>query len=148
MRRIGSFLRLPPAQRASLLRAALVVVAIRLALWVLPFRTLMRILPRAPRAGGDGPEGAVDDATRACVRAVAKVGAHVPRASCLTRALAAQVLLARGGRGSELRFGVARGAEGLEAHAWLVRGGEVVIGDREDLARYRPLPPLPSRARG
>ena len=57
----------------------------------------------------------------------------------LTRALAAQYLLARCGEPSELHIGAARTAErGITAHAWLAAGGRVVIG-AETMERYLPL---------
>ena len=67
-------------------------------------------------------------------------GRHLPGAgTCLTQALAAEVLLRRQGYPSLLHIGVLRGEEGqLEAHAWLKSGDKVVIGGGE-LERYTPL---------
>ena len=71
------------------------------------------------------------------VRAASK---GVPHATCLTQALAAQVLFARHAHAVDLRIGVAKGeAGGLEAHAWLEHGGRVVVGNVRDLGRYVPL---------
>ena len=71
------------------------------------------------------------------VRAASK---GVPRATCLTQALAAQVLFARHAHAVDLKIGVAKGdAGGLEAHAWLEHGGRVVVGNVRDLGRYVPL---------
>jgi hypothetical protein len=67
---------------------------------------------------------------------------RVPRATCLVRALAAQALLARHGHPSQLRLGVARGADrAFEAHAWLERDGQILIGGGPE-GRYVPLPAL------
>jgi len=64
----------------------------------------------------------------------------IPGASCLTQALALQRLLARAGRGADLRIGVAKdGASGLASHAWLEREGEILIGDNGELDRYSPM---------
>ena len=71
------------------------------------------------------------------VRAASK---GVPHATCLTQALAAQVLFSRYRHAADLKIGVAKGdAGGLEAHAWLEHGGRVVIGNVRDLGRYVPL---------
>lgn len=52
---------------------------------------------------------------------------------------------------SELRLGVRRSGDGLEAHAWLERHGRVLVDTREDgapfLAFERALPPQPLAAR-
>jgi len=58
--------------------------------------------------------------------------------TCLTKALATDTMLRRKGLASELRLGVRRGdgADPLEAHAWVECGGDVVIGEIEDLPEY------------
>lgn len=66
----------------------------------------------------------------------------VPRATCLTQALAAQIMLARRGVPSVLQIGVDRAADStgsarFEAHAWLEVDGLVLVGGTADsLARY------------
>jgi hypothetical protein len=57
------------------------------------------------------------------------------------RARSARLLLAQLGLGSTLSLGVAKTASGpLEAHAWLQRNGEVVIGgDVQGFALHRPI---------
>ena len=77
--------------------------------------------------------------------AVEATSRRVPGATCLTQALALQILLGRRGQASELRLGVSRGdAPGLQAHAWLESEGQVVIGAAER-DRYTALPALPRR---
>ena len=49
MNRLRQFLRLPQIERRALVDATLLVVAIRLGLWLLPFRTLRRVLARLAR---------------------------------------------------------------------------------------------------
>jgi hypothetical protein len=58
---------------------------------------------------------------------------------CLPTALAARYLLARRGVATVLRIGVTRAPGGLDAHAWLERHGEVLIGGRDAGVHYRPL---------
>lgn len=72
----------------------------------------------------------------------------VPAATCLVQALAADRMLRARGVVAELKIGVPPHASGeFEAHAWLEWEGRVVVGDREDLARFALLPDLP-RERG
>jgi hypothetical protein len=59
--------------------------------------------------------------------------------SCLPQALIGRLLLAAHGWTCEIRFGVQRPLEGgLQAHAWLERDGETLIG-ATPLPVYEPL---------
>ena len=71
----------------------------------------------------------------------------VPKANCLTQALAAQYLLARSGYRSQLRLGVAKDNAGrLLAHAWLLSDGKVVVGgSSRELASFTALPDLDTK---
>jgi hypothetical protein len=132
---VSKLIALPGARRRLLVRAFLTVTAFRAALSVLPFRWTRRL---AARDGGRTP--ATAPSREELVWAVSAAARHVPRATCLTQALALQALLTREGHDARLRLGVARGELGaLEAHAWLESGGRVVIGGPQ-AARFVPLP--------
>jgi hypothetical protein len=104
-----------------LLWRALVVVALtRAALWVWGVRGARRLARAASRPG---PRPRADRLPWA----VAAAGRLVPRATCLTQAIALQALLERDGLPSRIEIGVARGAA-FQAHAWLVAGNDVVLG--------------------
>jgi hypothetical protein len=63
---------------------------------------------------------------------------------CLARALATKVLLTRRGYPCDLKIGVAKNSVAqLEAHAWIEVQGRVIIGQLQDLERFKPLPALP-----
>jgi Transglutaminase-like superfamily len=138
MRLLRSFLHLSSAKRRLILQAVPLVAAVRVALWIVPFRMWRRSFARACRSLT--PLGSRRLHRREHVAwAVQQASRIVPRSSCLTQSLATQVLLARAGHPSQLRIGVARGARGdLEAHAWVESGGQQVIGARE-AGRYAPL---------
>lgn len=143
MKRLLSFLRLPPADRRLLIEAALLLGTIRLGLALLPFQTMRHLTGGLARVGRRLQ--AVEHASFERVGwAVTMVSRRFPSTcTCLTQALAAQVMLDRRGHPSRLCIGVARGAGGqLQAHAWVESRGMVVIGDLHDLARYVPLPSL------
>lgn len=140
MRSIRLLLGLSWPERALHLRAALLVVAVRLGLWLLPYRFWRRLMerpvrPQARRAAGRPSADAVASAIRA-------VSHRVPGATCLTQALAARALLARFGHSSSIRIGVAPAGGGrFDAHAWVECAGRVVLGGTaESLARYSVLP--------
>lgn len=119
----------------------LLVAAIRIALTVLPFAGVRRLVrrwgrrtPRLQRVGSRRVE--------TIAKAVARASRFVPGTSCLTRALATHVLLARAGRAPRLRLGVAHGPDGLQAHAWVETADGVAIGAGAPLLPLVPLPAL------
>jgi hypothetical protein len=139
---IRKFLCLPAVQRHLVLQAALLLVAIRLGLGLLPFRTLQRLLARLGQ-GSTASAQAGAAAVGSIVWAVVGVSHYVPGATCLTQALAARVLLARYGQQTQLRLGVTRSAAGqFQAHAWVEWQGRVVIGGSDAPLHFTPLPPL------
>ena len=85
--------------------------------------SLARLLSRMDARGTSG-SGAVANAL-AAARPVNLVAARL-RATCLTRSLVLQWILARRGIGTELKVGVRNRGDGLHAHAWLECGGVLV----------------------
>jgi hypothetical protein len=137
--RARRFLWLPAHDRRLLVLAWSALFLTRLGLWLVSLvrlrRMLARLAPPLPRAvaGTSHPVGEV-------VWALTAASRWVPAPTCLTQALAAQMLLARRGCPTSLQIGVARApGGGVEAHAWLEVRGVPVIGGIDDLARFRPL---------
>lgn len=100
------------------------------------------VLARNAAAARLSPAPAPELAARACERAaffIPRVARRVPwRADCLVQALAGQAWLAAAGVTSEVRVGASAPEPGtLEAHAWLIAEGRVLLGG--DVARYHPL---------
>jgi hypothetical protein len=114
-----------------------VVVVVRLGLWLLPFQVLrswlIRLMPTVADEAARDP-AAVD---RVAV-SVGLISPFVPRAHCLTQALATQALIARRGCSSRLCIGVAKaGTTRFKAHAWVEHLDRIVIGGTaEQLADY------------
>ena len=135
MRALQKFAALPPRRQALLLKASFVVAGYRLALTTLPFRWVRSAAARTGRANGARRPGRSQEEL---TWAVAAASRRVPRATCLTQALALQTLLGREGYESDLHIGVAKAPDGaFEAHAWLASGGRVLIGGGVD--RFTPL---------
>lgn len=112
---------LPASDRRLLLEALRELTVVRLALQARP----MSALTREPAAGSRTADPVrIAWAVRAAARAV-------PGVACLAQALAVQRMLARRGRMSNVQVGVAKSDEGLEAHAWLVCDGQIVIGGEQ-----------------
>ena len=122
MRRLKRFVRLTNSERLLLLRALCAVGAARASLWLRP-----NPLPpgegaakRRVRANPLSPEH--------YAWAVSVASRYVPKATCLTQALALQKLLVEAGHQSRVEIGVAKNTGKFEAHAWLVCGDQIVIG--------------------
>lgn len=129
---------LPALDRRLLLEAVALVLGVRLGLWLLPFPSLRRLLARAGNRRAAARD--VMPSARRIALAVGVASRYVPAATCLTQALAAQALLERHGHAAECRIGVAKaGAAGLQAHAWVTSGGQVLIGNTGDLSRFSVL---------
>lgn len=141
MPRVAKFLKLDLADKFFLMRCVLVVAAIRLGLSLFSYNTLRRWLANATERAPAGDNDAVAGRIAWGVDNAAKL---VPGATCLTKAFAAQLLLARAGYRSQMRIGVAKDATGqFIAHAWLISDGRVVVGgSSEDLQRYVSLTDL------
>jgi hypothetical protein len=128
-----------PEQRV-LLYACLLLNAIRLALWLLPFGIIRRQLKTVLSVWVDHkPVKPVS--VDFIVWTVAVAGRYTPGvAMCLARALTTQLLLNRYGYPHQLHIGVAKNdAQALEAHAWIEFEGEVVVGKLSNLERFKSL---------
>lgn len=138
MQRLSAPRRLAPERRRAIVDALCAVAAVRLGLSTIGFARLRRLLGPLLTVRTAPVPGAPDR-----VRwAVARAARPVPGATCLTQALAAQLLLARAGYPSALRMGVRMRDGILEAHAWLEDGARVVYGARGDFAALPPIEPL------
>jgi len=125
---------LPADQRRLLMEALIVSASLRAALLVLPFR---RAESLACRAAGRS-ESLLDPWQAAW--AVSTASRVVPGATCLTRAMATRVMLARHGCPSSLHLGVRKHTRtGFGAHAWVESRGRVIIGATDDLEEFTPL---------
>lgn len=154
MRLLASFRQKSRHERRLLVRAALISMAIRLALVVLPFRIVCRWAAtkraaaprRAARSGMERPASAGTDRAERdrIVQAVHSATRYIQgRRRCLLRGLAVQWMLHRAGHPVELKIGAARTADGeLVAHAWVERDGHVVTGGKDAPRIYRSFQPV------
>jgi hypothetical protein len=139
MTRLRRFLRLPTTDRQLLIKAALLLEAIKLALRLLPFRVLRRLVAGAEKTP-IGLRWVKGSSAEKVAWAVETASRNIPgEKTCLTQALTAQVLLTRRGHPALLHIGIVKNEEGeFQAHAWVECEGKVVIGGHE-LERYTPL---------
>lgn len=144
---VGRLRQMQVEERQLLIQALLWVVLVRLALSLMPFLWLRRGLEALHHRNHSLPlsltptrdQVTIDQITRAVMR----IGRRIPKATCLTQALAARILLNRHGHDNRLCIGVAMSSDGnFQAHAWLeaAEEGEVLIGQLPELSRYTKLP--------
>jgi hypothetical protein len=109
-----------------LLQAAICVASVRVALWLVPYARVRAHLARR-QAVSKHPQPAAS-----VVRFVSAVSRFVPQATCLTRAVAAELLLRRNGHDASLEIGVSKNtSDHLVAHAWVECGGVILMGGDE-----------------
>ena len=138
MDRIRKLLRLSSSEQWLLCKATLLLFAVRLLLWVLPFPTVRPFFAKACRSSRPLPQ----NSAMKLAWSVATAGRFVPGGKhCLSQAIALQIFLARRKYASRVCFGVQRhpGAPFM-AHAWVEYDGEVLIGG-ENLGRFVRLAP-------
>jgi hypothetical protein len=137
MRALIKLFRVAPRDAVLVVISAVLVLIVRVGLWLVPFRWVWRFCRRlgmAIRAKRRWETSQIIWATKA-------ISCRVPGATCLTRALVAQVLLQWNDVNSNLRIGVARNQKGaFEAHAWVEYQGKILIGGLRDLFRFSVLP--------
>ena len=124
-------------ERRMLLIALVVVAHVRVVLWLLPSRVTLKIVRRLEEIAAN-PRTAARPSVEAITWAIGAASRRIPRATCLTQAVSAQLLLRHYGYDSRLCLGVARPAGGeFFAHAWLERDGRIVIGGIESAGFIR-----------
>jgi hypothetical protein len=102
-----------------------ILIGVRIALITMGYSGISRRLPRPAERADSRFWG------KQVGRRIERVARFVPKASCLTQALALQFILARAGHASRLQIGVREVDDGtFSAHAWVTCNGVVVLGQR------------------
>ncbi len=134
MRHLSAFVTLSWKDRVLLMSAGALVSAAGVCLKVLPWRAALqavRTIPLPPRMRFTvaRAEWAVGCADR-----------WVPGSTCLSRAIALNRMLSRGGHVSRIHLGVARSPAGrFAAHAWVEHENRPLLNDPAELEGYARL---------
>ncbi|NMG05976.1 lasso peptide biosynthesis B2 protein [Brasilonema sp. UFV-L1] len=146
MKQLRKFLKLSGSDRHLLAITLILLGAMRLGLFFLTFRNLLKLLQKIDKQNVRFPfETHGSQISVGKIVWAVNVGTrYMPGgAKCLARALTTQFLMNRYGYSCELRIGVAKEKGGqLEAHAWIEYQGRVAIGNLPELSRFIPLPSL------
>ena len=146
MARVVKFLRLSAEQRWLLCKVTVLLTAVRLSLWMLPYPAVRNLLDRLSQ--NSLRPGADSSPVQQLVWATTLAGRLVPGGGhCLSQALTLRTFMARRGYPVRICYGV-RQTEGapFTAHAWVEHDGVVLIGGG-NLDRFRQLL-APSQASG
>ena len=129
-------------ERRLLAGVALLLVGLRVALALLPYRIVRRLLDGPASDGLLTAEPAIPEPRRRqMIWAVEAVGRRVLGDSpCLPQALALRWMLRRHGEDTTLHIGVRKAQAGdLLAHAWLEQDGVVLIGGNQSPLEFKRL---------
>ena len=142
MKRFVKFLSLTADERRLLVSALFRLVVVRVGMWRIPLRVLLRRLHKMAVERDRLSESNPLPPER-IVWAIRVVSRYLPGTmNCLVQALAAQSMLARRGHLARVRIGVAKDEGGqLKAHAWVECEGKIVIGG-VGMSQYTALPYL------
>jgi hypothetical protein len=138
--RIRKLLGLSSSDKLLLVESMAMLSLIKVGLWLLPFRTLRRLLVKHEESSAVKAED--EQLIRNVTGSIKKIGLSLPLfKNCLNQALAAQVLLNRRGQRVKLCIGVARqDGEEFQAHAWLESHDRIVLGRLKKQRTFTPLP--------
>jgi hypothetical protein len=133
MTRLRRLAALTSDDAALLARAFLLVLRIRVALQTLSWPLFVRVATRSRLARRSSSSAArIEWAVRAA-------SGLVPRATCLTQAIALRRLLAMHGHAASIHIGVAGEDGRLAAHAWVECAGRRLLCSDAQVARYSAL---------
>lgn len=138
---LRKFLQLETTEKLLILRSFFLVVTIRIVLWLVPVKRLQSLFTWNFEDSGEVSTSDWEQILR-IVRSVRSVSRFVPKATCLTQALAASLLIRQIGQRSDLKIGVAKDDKArLIAHAWLEKDGRIILGRHPDQSRFVALRP-------
>jgi hypothetical protein len=146
MRRIKKFLRLSYEDKLLIVEAAVMLSAVTVGLFFLPFNYFVKQIYRFEKKSNNIAHLKKIRSDRVAW-AVKSVGRYVPYARCLSQALTVKILLLNRDCPVQLRIGVTKSIENrIMAHAWIESRGRIIIGDLKELSRYHILPAIEERS--
>jgi hypothetical protein len=128
-KKLRAFMQMQAEERMLFLRAVMLMEAIQLALGLVPFQRIVRVLNAMRQRYAQHP-GSRRIAIRRAARRLGQAAQYCPiPADCLAQTLAAKVLIQRYGYTGKVCIGVLKSEEDLKAHAWLECPEGVFIGN-------------------
>ena len=127
-------MRLDSSARALVFATILLMGLVRTALRVAPFRIVKRVAEAGPLTGTRFGKFSEEQVAWAVLLA----SRYIPKATCLTQALTARLLLTFCGHMNQLHIGVTRDSD-FKAHAWIECRRGVLVGGTAGSERFTPI---------
>lgn len=129
---------LPPDEKALIFKTIILIGFMRFSLAILPLKAVQKLAEHLNNILPESKTGIIS--TEKISWAVGVISWYLfKEKSCLSQALAAQVLLKQYKYPASVNFGVSKASEKeLEAHAWVESGGKIITG-KERIDSYTPL---------
>ncbi|MBU0944526.1 MAG: lasso peptide biosynthesis B2 protein [Proteobacteria bacterium] len=136
-----SFLRLTRAEKVFFCHALLLLTRYRIRLQTTSLEKLIELVRQETQCYRQQKK--TDLALHRLSRLIQIAAKLVPFSTCLSNALAGQVLFTANNHPTTLHIGVRNTPEkGFEAHAWLTLDGAILLGHLPDLRSYKELPSI------
>lgn len=139
--KLFSFIKLSQAEKVFFLRALLLLSVYRIRLQTSSLEDLIKLVQKKSKSPHTrkGHTLPLHQASKLIQVAVSLV----PFSTCLSNALAGQILFTTHQHATRLHIGVRNTpSTGFEAHAWLTLDGTILLGHLPDLKTYKELPSI------
>lgn len=127
------FFKLSNTKKTLFIKSLTLMLFMRISLTMLSFSKIKKISKIFSRSNNDKKNNlSIED----IIWSIHAVSNYIPKATCLTQAITAQILLYRHDHPSKLKIGVIK-KDDFEAHAWLEINNKIILGESEE--KYVPL---------
>jgi len=139
LKRIVKYVRLSRKEKKLFGRAILLLISWRIRLAYQSFERAARHNSQASaQFFASRPQSSPSQRIAALLDAAARI---IPFSTCLSKALAGNVLFSSHGYKTKLHIGVSKENDGsLKAHAWLTLDDKIITGFVEDICCYKEMP--------
>lgn len=137
--KLFTFIKLNRTEKVFFFHALLLLVSYRIRLQTSSLEDLIKLVQKQSQSPHTRKSLPLHQASK-LIEAAASL---VPFSTCLSNALAGQVLFTTHQHATRLHIGVRNTpSNGFEAHAWLTLDGTILLGHLPDLKTYRELPSI------
>ena len=127
----SSFLKLDISGKYVLFKAFFFLCSMRIMIWIFPFHYLQNLIKKFSYKPKEYMPHNIP--LERLIQAVEIMSRYMPKSTCLTRALAAQMLLSQYRYTSNVKIGVSKENGEFEAHAWLEVDNKIILGESDTL---------------
>lgn len=126
MNKLNSFFKLSNTRKKLLLISLILTIIIRISIYIFSFSNINKISNRLSAPNNQKDTINIQD----IIWSVKVASNYIPKATCLTQAITAKIILSRYNIQSHLKIGVMK-KDKFEAHAWLEINNKIILGESE-----------------